>query len=207
MNHLILIAILAAGGDAFAAEPPAGVDAGYLRSQGISYAGKLVGARLVSDRIGEHLLVMSSKSAPSPSKPSARKEYHELAAVYYGRQSGQWQAEWTVRDMVDCPALDSVAEFFPALVSVTDLNQDGRSEITIPYRLFCSGGIDYSTVKVILRDGDAKLAIRGELEFFQPDGKVAIEGSKHYDKALLQPANSAYKRHLDTVWDAVARRK
>lgn len=203
MNYLIPIAILAAGGDAFAAAFPADIDAGYLRSQGISYVGKLVSARRVSDRIGEHLLVMSSKSAPSPSKPSAREEYHELAAVYYGRKDGRWQAEWTVRDMVDCPELDSVAEFFASAVTVTDLNADGRSEVTIPYRLFCSGGIDYSTVKVILREGASKLAVRGELEMYQQGGKPAIEGKKQYDPTLLQPANNAYKNQLDAVWASI----
>lgn len=96
--------------------------------------------------------------------------------------------------------LDSTAEFFTSAVTITDLNADGRSEVTIPYRLFCSSSIDYSTVKVILREGDTKLAVRGELKMYQHDGKPAIQGKKQYDNALLQPAYSAYKKHLDAVW-------
>jgi len=99
MNYLILIAILAAGGDAFAAVFPADIDAGYLRSQGISYVGKLV--------------------------------------------------------------------------------------------------------KVILREGASKLAVRGELEMYQQGGRPAIEGKKQYDPALLQPANNAYKNQLDAVWASI----
>jgi hypothetical protein len=204
--RLLIIAASAAMGSksAMAGDFYLGVDAGYLRNQGVEYAGKLVHARLLHDKAGEHLLVLSARSAPSPSKPSARDEYHEIAAAYYGRKADHWQPEWTVRDMLDCPVLDSVVEFFPALVSVTDLNHDGRNEVTIPYRLFCAGSVDYSTVKVILRDGDTKLALRGELEF-QPVGKPAIQGSRQYDPALLKPGNAVYRKQLDAVWSKVVR--
>ncbi len=160
----------------------------------------MVSAQRVVDKVGEHILVLSRKTGPSPSKPSGRDEYHELNAAYYGRKDGRWQTEWIIRDMVDCPTLDSTAEFFASAVTITDLNADGRSEVTIPYRLFCSGGIDYSSVKVILREGAKKLAVRGELEMYQHGGRPAIEGKKQYDPALLQPANNAYKNQLDAVW-------
>jgi hypothetical protein len=176
------------------------VDATYLAAQHIVVKGDLVSAQRVIDKVGEHVLVLSRKSGPSPSRPAERKEYHELNAVYYGRKDGRWKTEWTVHDMVDCPTLDSAAEFFTSAVSVTDLNGDGRSEVTIPYRLFCGGGIDYSTVKVILREGGTKLAIRGELEMYQPGGNPALQGKKQYDSVLAQPANNAYKQHLDAVW-------
>jgi hypothetical protein len=179
------------------------VDAVYLAEQHLAVKGSLVSAQRVVDNGGEHVLVLSRKSAPSPSKPSDRKEYHELNAVYYGRQDGRWKIEWTVHDMVDCPTLDSVAEFFTSAVSITDLNGDGRSEVTIPYRLFCSGGIDYSTVKVILRDGGTKMALRGELEMYQPGGKPALQGQKQYDSALLKPANRVFKQHLDAIWTRI----
>ena len=178
-----------------AAEPAPKVDAIYLAAHHIGYAGKLVDARRVDDREGEHLLVLSCKA-------SRDDDYIELAATYYGRRDGRWQTERTVRDHVDCPILDHNDNFVLSAIRITDLNHDGRSEVTIPYKLFCSGGGDYSTVKVILREGATKLAIRGELEFH---GKPpALEGKRQYDPALLQPANAAYKKHLDAVWKALA---
>ncbi|MES2159965.1 MAG: hypothetical protein V4476_02305 [Pseudomonadota bacterium] len=184
------------GGVCSAAEPAPKVDAIYLAAHHIGYAGKLVDVKRVDDRDGEHLLVLSRKA-------SRADDYIELAATYYGRKEGRWQTEWTVRDHVDCPILDHSADFVLSAIRITDLNHDGRSEVTIPYKLFCSGGIDYSTVKVILREGATKLAIRGELEFH--GNTSALEGRRQYDPALLQPSNAAYKKHLDAVWKALVR--
>lgn len=61
-----------------------------------------------------------------------------------------------------------------------------------------------STVKIILREGGAKLAVRGELEMFQPGGQSAIEGKRQDDKAL-QAAGAAHRNHLNGIWKAVAR--
>lgn len=187
-----------------AAEPAPRVDAIYLAARHIGYTGKLVDATRVDDRDGEHLLVLSRKAGRSQMENSDRDDdYIELAATYYGNKDGRWQVEWTVRDHVDCPILDHSADFALSAVRISDLNHDGRSEVTIPYKLFCSGGIDFSTVKVILREGATKLAIRGELEFH--GNTPALEGKRQYDPALLQPANAAYKKHLDAVWKALVR--
>lgn len=198
-HHATAIALCLAAATCAAAEPAPKIDALYLAARHIGYSGTLVGAKRVEDREGEHLLVLSRKASRSQMENSDRDDdYLELAATYYGRKDGRWLTEWTVRDHVDCPILDRAAEFFPAAVRISDLNHDGRSEVTIPYRLFCSGGVDFSTVKVILREGATKLAIRGELEFH--DNAPALQGKRQYDAALLQPANAAYKKHMDAVW-------
>ncbi|WP_332856455.1 M949_RS01915 family surface polysaccharide biosynthesis protein [Duganella sp. S19_KUP01_CR8] len=196
VNFLAAALLCLGSGVGSAAEPAPKVDAIYLAAHHIVYAGKLVDAKRVDDRVGEHLLVLSRKAAGADG-------HIELAATYYGRKDGRWQTEWTVRDSVDCPILDHSADFVLTAIRITDLNHDGRSEVTIPYKLFCSGGVDYSTVKVILREGATKLAIRGELEFH--DNAPALEGRRQYDPALLQPANAAYKKHLDGVWKALVR--
>lgn len=201
-NYAAALALWLAAATCTAAEPAPKIDAVYLAARHIGYAGTLVGAKRVEDRDGEHLLVLSRKASRSQAANSdSDEDYLELAATYYGRKDGRWVTEWTVRDSVDCPVLDHVAEFFPSAVRISDLNHDGRSEVTIPYRLFCSGGVDYSTVKVILREGATKLAIRGELEFH--DSGPALQGKRQYDAALLQPINAAYKKHMDTVWKTV----
>ena len=53
-------------------------------------------------------------------------------------------------------------------MTFTDVNGDGRVEATVAYHMFCGGGIDTHTVKVILREGATKLAIRGESTAIYP---------------------------------------
>ena len=107
------------------------------------------------------------------------------------------------RDGVDCPGLDVAAAFFAGAVAVTDLNGDGKAEVTVPYRFSCGGGVDSAQIKIILRDGPVKLSIRGQSRVELPD-QAGFGGEHTHDKALLEPANAAFKQHLDAVWRAVS---
>jgi len=186
---------------------PLAIDAKVLASENIRIDGRIAAAYRISDRDGEHILVLSRKSGPSPAAPkSGRVERIDLAAAYYQRStSGGWKQAWTIRDASDCPGLDVEGDFFLAHVGFTDVNKDGAAEVTVPYRLFCGGAIEPSTVKVILRDGPVKLAIRGEsLVKVQQGGVEAFGGEHKHDAALLKPERAAYKQHLDAVWAKVS---
>jgi len=183
---------------------PFPVDAAFLAQQRIPSIGKVVSAQRVRDNDGDHLLVLARQTGPSPENPkSGRIEHIELHATFYHSTTMGWKQEWTIHDLVDCPNLDSAADFFPKAVTFTDLNGDGRVEATVAYHLFCGGGIDTHTVKVILREGATKLAIRGESTMIYP-GQEPFGGEHQYDKALLQPDRAAYKKHMDRVWQDVS---
>lgn len=183
---------------------PAAIDAATLAAEAIRIDGELVGAWRIRDRDGEHLLVLTRKAGASPQKPqSARIEKIDLAAVYYRRHGDRWQHEWTIRDGSDCPGLDLEADFYTSDLAFTDVNGDGRTEVSVPYYLFCGGGIDPRTVKVILREGPTKLAVRGESRVTYP-GQKPFGGEHQHDKALLAPERAAYKRHLDALWRRVS---
>jgi hypothetical protein len=183
----------------------AAVDSAYLKNQGIPIIGQMVHAHKLKDLGGEHILALSRRDGLSMASPNrARIERIELLAAYHTRDhKGRWKQQWSIRDSTDCPGLDSEGDFFAGDVQFTDLNRDGIMEVTVPYHLFCGGGVDPRTVKVILRDGSTKLAIRGESELRFP-GQPPIGGKHRHDKALLDPANSAFKRHLNAVWRKVS---
>ena len=182
-------------------------DANFVRQQGIALQGELVTALSVTDKAGEHLLVLTQSTGPSQSTPrSGRAERTDLYASYYLRASGKWAQQWTIRDFSDCPGLDHEAKFFPEDVSVTDLNKNGEAEVTVAYKLFCGGGIDESVLKVILREGEQKFAMRGTT-IIQTPGNEPFGGEAVYDKSLEKPVNKAFKRHIAAVRDKVVVQK
>lgn len=179
------------------------VHASDLAARGIAIPGTPVLARHFTDREGEHLLVLTRKAGPSPRAPSSGRIEHIalLAALHTRGADGTWKQSWTIRDANDCPGLDGDADFFAREVRFSDIDRDGRIEVTVPYRMFCGGGIEPATIKLILRQGSLKFAIRGEAQVRVPSG--AFGGEYKYDKALLDPRNADFKQHLDGMWKRI----
>lgn len=166
--------------------------------------GKLIRTYSFSDQQGEHLLILSRNAVDSTQEGAekGRLEKKELRAALYRQNGNSAQQEWVIQDGVDCPVVDSEALFYTSQVTITDLLHDGTSEVTVPYRLFCGGGVDPATIKVILRKGEQKFALRGESLIVIP-GSAPYGGSKTYDPELAKPQYRALKDHLTQIWNKI----
>jgi len=174
-----------------------------LVRQHIAVSGELVAAMHVQDTNGAHMLVLSSLSGPSHERAnSVRIERIDLRVSYYRHAGTAWTEEWNIKDGVDCPGLDAEAAFFTKHVTVTDLNKDGIAEVTVPYKMFCGGGVDSDTIKLIMRQGKEKYALRGESLVRLP-GQEDFGGTYKTDPALALPRNAAYQKHLVALWKQV----
>lgn len=173
-------------------------DKAQLVKAGIAVAGNLVRAWHIADGAGDHLLVLSSKTGPSHQQPEEADARTDLVAGYYSRSASRWVREWAIMDGVDCPVLDHHALFFPGQVTITDLDNNGLAEVTVAYKMFCGGGIDDDDLKVIMRQGDQKFAMRGKTRAVMPSGETS-GGEAVYDKLLSQPAYAVFKRHIEGV--------
>lgn len=178
------------------------VDAAFLAGVKIQSSGTLVEARQVQDVKGRHVLVLTRTVGPSREQPAAREGRIDLRVTYYDEQPSGWQEAWAIKDFVDCPDLDMMGRFLTKGLSVTDLDRNGVAEVTVPYMTFCGGGVDPGVLKIILRQGGTKLALRGENEI--PIPGYASDGGRYTpDKDLLLPGNTMFMRHLDKVWQQV----
>ena len=180
-------------------------DAAFFKSAAFPPPPAMVDARQVTDAGGRHMLILTRTAGPSREQPDpAREERVDLRATYYDETPSGWAEAWTIRDAVDCPQLDLEGKFLPKGVTITDLDRNGVAEVTVAYSMFCGGGVDPAALKVILRQGDMKLALRGETEI-QLEGTTREGGGNTPDKALLRPENAVFKKHLDKVWSQVKR--
>jgi hypothetical protein len=176
----------------------------YMFRGDLAFSGDLVQARKVMDRDGEHLLILTSLTGPSKDEDQDQRVNGrtDLRARYFSRSGGSWSEEWNIRDFVDCPNRDWHAFFAVDNVTVTDVNHDGVAEITVPYLMTCGGGANPSTVKVIMRQGAEKYALRGE-SLVRIPGQAPLGGTYRADKDLDLPRNAAFREQLYTVWQQV----
>lgn len=178
-------------------------DADFFTSASFHPPVGLVDARQVQDVDGRHILVLSRTLGPSREQPKAGPEGRiDLRVTYYDERPFGWREAWTIKDSVDCPDLDMEGKFLAKGVTVTDLDRNGVAEVTVPYMTFCGGGVDPGVLKIIMRQGETKFALRGENEILIP-GYAPDGGKNTPDKALLLPENAVFKRHLDKVWAQV----
>lgn len=133
------------------------------------------------DANGENLLVVfriASAAPPPPvaaAPPAGPYDFSELqppAGLVRMAQLSAWQYVrppgsaayhelWHLRDfVVNCP-LDLTLRLRPGSTAITDLDHNGRSETTLVYALACRSGAGSATLKLILRAGAAKYALRG----------------------------------------------
>ena len=68
---------------------------------------------------------------------------------------------WRVYDYTECFGVDWFTGFIPKATTITDIDNDGISEICMPYVSICRGGVDAGTMKIILYEGETKYAFRG----------------------------------------------
>ena len=159
------------------------VNAQTIQQYKISLPGEFAKAIHFNDAAGEHLLLLTKRSAYSKTKPNRQRiERHELKATSFRKMPKGWVQDWVIFDFVDCPGLDSEANFFLDKVSITDVNGDGYAETSVPYNLFCGGGVDPKVIKIIMRTKNDKFAVRGQSKVIFP-GQEPFGGELEIDPA------------------------
>lgn len=132
-----------------------------------------------TDSNGENLLVvfrtvsLSKQEQETKANPALRPDSTEivemtdyersarLTAKQYVRQQGKYKELWRVQDAVTDCAFDMTLGLRPGSTAITDLDRDGRSETTIMYASACRSDVSAATLKLIMRAGEAKYALRG----------------------------------------------
>lgn len=170
------------------------------------YSGTLLKQVVFNDIDGAGLLLLSRSESTMPADGDEDPvEQVTLRAELYRRadQRTPWTSRWAVDDPVQCEGLDLDAGYFLDQVTATDLDNDGRAELTLASHSFCGGGVDPQQLRIGLRQGEQYYEVRGE-SLVQVEGDEPFGGERQDDPALASAA-PALRAHVDRVWEAITR--
>lgn len=179
--------------------------------QEIRFIGEVViGARWL-DKGGENLLLLCEtgsfkRRVPPKSRKNPYGEWGMAAEVHgyhYVKVKGQYRLLWRLYDLVDICPYDLNAKFLPNSLTITDLDNNGIAESTFLYKLGCRSDVSPVQLKLIIHEGKAKYALRGEtmVPTMYPEKKLG--GQKTIDPAFHR-APKAFLDHALQQWKALA---
>ncbi|UTW67084.1 hypothetical protein KFE94_02930 [bacterium SCSIO 12643] len=135
----------------------------------LNFRGTVVEALKWYDKSGENILIQTVtghfkwKDYYPDTTEYMLQDKSELYAYLFHKSitSQTFKPKWRLYDFTECFGVDWYTGFIPKATTITDLDGDGLTEISIPYVLICRGGVDPGTMKIIMYEGSSKYALRG----------------------------------------------
>lgn len=143
--------------------------------------------------------VILTHSGMYPSNPNEEEGpcNNDLHAYGFITRGGQSRTLWQMHDFVhDCEA-SADAEFSPDSPVITDLDEDGISEIWLTYYVGCRGDVSPIGMKILMYEDGKKYALKGET-FVHVDG-MDLGGSYKADPAF-ENAPERFRRFANRLW-------
>jgi hypothetical protein len=110
-----------------------------------------------------------------------------------------WKLLRTVTDRVDNCDLDRSVDFRMPSIGVTDLDNDGKGELTFAYTVNCAGDVSPMTLKLLVLERNDKYILRGTT-------RLDLDGEKMGGEFKPQPARGKWPKgfleHATRVWHA-----
>lgn len=132
----------------------------------IIVSGKLIEAKQWEDLEGENILIISRfrpKTKPLPDNPGQSTESTFLFINHYVKKGPSYNLVWSYRDSVmDC-LFDLWIGPIDNSTTITDLNSDNNTEITIVYSYTCRSDVSPSKMKVILHNKGNTYCLKGTM--------------------------------------------
>lgn len=172
----------------------------------IEFRGTVVEALKWTDKAGEKILIQSVtgqfrwKDYEKGTKEYTIQDKSELYVYLFEKKNNEpkYIQSWKIYDYLECYGVDWFTGFVPKATTITDINNNGISEITIPYVLICRGGMDPGIMKIILYENGIKYAVRGSTKL-ACESEYPYGGENTPDDSLKN--NELFLRFLQKRWD------
>ena len=172
----------------------------------IDFRGVIVESTRWIDILGENILIQTvSGQFKWKDYLETRKEYDlqdktELYTYLFRRQNNteEFKQIWRIYDYLECYGVDWFTGYIPNATTITDIDRDGISEVSIPYVLICRGDVSPGTMKIIMYENEDKFALRGTTMTFCSDENTTDGIFKASNNLLKQ---SDFYSHLKIIWE------
>jgi len=173
----------------------------------LDFRGIVVEALKWKDNVSEKILVQTVtgqfnwKNYEENSLDYMIQNKSELYAYLFEKRHNEnkFNFSWKIYDYTECFGVDWFTGFVPKGTTITDVNKDGITEITIPYVLICRGGMDPGTMKIIMYENRTKYALRGSTMLGGCDGQFSY-GGEYSASDNLKP-NRLFMNFLTKRWN------
>lgn len=138
--------------------------------------GKIVQRMLYTDKTGSHCIVLTQWEDEYIGRGGARILDGNLRAYDYliNREPVLfWKLQDWQKGCEEYMSLD--AKFVENSLRVTDLDNNGISEVWIMYRLRCAGDVTPATMKLIMHQGKSKYSLRGRTRAIDEGGEYSMD--------------------------------
>lgn len=121
------------------------------------------------DKTGNNIMVLSTSSVSANNKEIGETEntIELFARLINLKDPNKPAIVWDMYDAEKKCIFDITCEFVD--YNVTDLDNDSVKEVMIMYKLCCRSDVSPATMKLIMREGKTKYALRGKMVFIIPD--------------------------------------
>ena len=167
---------------------------------GVKYQGNIKTAVSWTDKLGDNI-VISTETGETISKAAPSDDFRDAAlyAYHFIVDKDIANLTWKVYDFIkECP-VDMEANFIKNTFQVTDLNNDGISEVWLMYKTVCHGDVSPYDMKIIMYQGQQKFAVKGQNKV-QVSDKEFIGGDYKFDKAFID-GPTEFRDFAKKLWD------
>ncbi|WP_103070403.1 M949_RS01915 family surface polysaccharide biosynthesis protein [Aquimarina sediminis] len=173
----------------------------------LDFRGTVVSSLKWKDVSGEKILIQTVtghfiwRDYDKDSTSYMLQDKSELRAYLFEKKNKEsaFSQSWRIYDYTECFGVDWFTGFIPKATTITDIDNDGISEISMPYVSICRGGMDPGTMKIIMYEGGIKYALRGET-MLGCSNQQAYGGEFKASKNLA--SKSKLMDFLEKRWDA-----
>jgi hypothetical protein len=173
----------------------------------IHYTGVMEQAIRWTDNTGDNIVILTlTEIKQSNNAPDDGYSGGALFAYHFLPSGDSANQTWKVYDYVkECP-VDMFLYFVDKAFSVTDLNNDGKAEVWIMYKVSCQGDVSPVPMKIIMYQDNKKFTVRGTTRV-KGSEKEYLGGTYSFDEAFRnapaefrQYAAKLWKQHQEETW-------